>query len=150
MAKNNRGGQKGRSGPPGNLNAARSILPVIRRLQKGKPLPENLARVAAISDREAEQLIADKGGLENMTGGEQAMLQVWKTARQTTLLILHELVERGAVVEKDGCWDLAPGVQRLAGFLGQERAALLALGLDSRGKNITDIVAEIAKAENQL
>ncbi len=85
-----------------------------------------------------------------MTGGEQAMLQVWKTARQTTLLILHELVERGAVVEKDGCWDLAPGVQRLAGFLGQERAALLALGLNSRGKNITDIVAEMAKAEDQL
>ncbi len=71
MAKNNRGGQKGRSGPPGNLNAARSILPTIRRLQRGKPLPESLALIAAISDREAEQLIADKGGLENMTGGEQ-------------------------------------------------------------------------------
>jgi hypothetical protein len=66
------------------------------------------------------------------------------------LLILHKLVERGAIVEKDGYWDLAPGVQWLAGFLGQERAAFLALGLDSRGKNITDIVAEMARAEDQL
>ncbi len=69
-----------------------------------------------------------------MTGNEQALLQVWKTARQTTLLFPHELIERGAVVEKNGHWDLASGVQRLAGFLGQEHAALLALGLDSRGK----------------
>ena len=56
-------------------NAARSILPTIRRLKTGKPLPENLARIAAISDQEAEQLIADKDGLENMTGAEQAMLK---------------------------------------------------------------------------
>lgn len=124
----------------GNLNAAKSVLPVIRRLQQGKPLPPNLARIAAISDLEAEPLIADKGGLENMTGGEQAMLRIWKTAREITLLIFHEMIERGAIMVNDGNWDLQPGAQRLAKFLSEERAALRELGLERRAKNVTDPV----------
>ncbi len=96
------GGRKGRSGPVGNLNGARSILLALRRLRQGKPLPPALARGAALSDQEAEMLIADKGGVENMTGGERIMLEVWRTARQATLLILNELIERGAVVVTDG------------------------------------------------
>ena len=110
------GGRKGKG--VGNLNAARSVLPALKRLRQGKPLPASLARVAALADREAELLISDKGGRDAMTGGEQLMLGIWRTARTAVLLILNELVERGAVAVDNGTWDLQPGVARLAKFLG--------------------------------
>lgn len=128
-------GKKGRSGPPGHLHSAKSVIPALRRLRQGKPLPPELARVAALADQEAELLIADKGGLTNMTGGERLMLNVWRSARQAVLLILNEMVSRGAVSAEDGKWDLQPGAQRLAKFLSEERASLLALGLQRRAKD---------------
>ena len=140
------GGKKGRSGPPGNLNPAKSILPALRRLRQGKPLPPGLGRVAAIAEQEESLLLGDKGGADNMTGGERLMLNVWKTARQATLLILHELAERGAVLAKDGEWDLQPGAQRLVKFLAEERAALIALKFDEkRARDITPTLADIRR-----
>jgi hypothetical protein len=131
--KHQMGGKKGRSGPPGHLHTAKSVLPALARLRRGKPLPPELARVAAIADQEAGLLASDKGGLENLTGGERLMLNVWRTARQATLLILHELVERGATVDsKDGQWDLQPGTTRLTKFLAEEQTALIALKFDQR------------------
>ncbi len=124
----------------GNLNACKSVLPVIRRLQQGKPLPPELARVIALADKEADLLISDKGGLDNMSGGEQLLVNVWRVARQCTLLILHELIERGAVtVSEDGReWDLQPGLKTLQKFLSEQRSTLMSLGLARRAKNITD------------
>lgn len=125
-------GKKGRSGPPGNLHNAKSILPALRRLQKGKPLPAPLQRVTAIADREAELIVSDKGGQENLTGGEQLMVNVWKTARRAVLLILYEMAQRGIITSDDGQWDLQPGAQRLVKFLAEERMALTALRFDQR------------------
>lgn len=141
-------GVKGRSGPPGNLNSIRSVLPALRRLRNGKPLPPELARIAALADQEAELLIADKGGLPNMTGGERLLLNVWRSARQAVLLILNEMVARGAVSVEDGKWDLQPGAQRLAKFLSEERASLLALGLQRRAKAAVTLEALLAEAAN--
>jgi hypothetical protein len=144
-----KGGQPGRSGPPGNLNASKSILPALRRLQKGKPLPAPLQRVTAIADREAALIVSDKGGPENMTGGERLMLNVWRTARQATLLILYEMAQRGIIVTKDGEWDLQPGAQRLVKFLAEERSALVAMKFDQRrAKDVTqDLDALLADDE---
>lgn len=128
-------GKKGRSGPPGHLHNAKSAIPAIRRLRQGKPLPPALARIVALADQEAELLVSDKGGLDNMSGGEKVMLNVWRSARQAVLLILSELVDRGAVLAKNGEWDLQPGLQRLTKFLTEERQALLALGLQRRTKD---------------
>lgn len=141
-------GIKGRSGPPGNLNSVRSVLPALRRLRNGKPLPPELARVAALADQEAELLIADKGGLSNMTGGERLMLNVWRSARQAVLLILTEMVDRGAVSAADGKWDLQPGTQRLAKFLSEERSALLALGLARKTKDAGSLEELLHDAAN--
>ncbi len=137
-------GKPGRSGPPGNLNNATSVLPALRRLRQGKPLPAPLQRVTAIADKEAEMLVADKGGQANLTGGEILMVNVWRTARQATLLILCEMASRGVIIQRDGTWDLQPGAQRLARFLQEERATLLALGLERRTRDV-DTLAEIRK-----
>jgi hypothetical protein len=145
------GGVKGRSGPPGNMNAVRSVVPALRRLRQGKPLPPELARVTALADQEAELLVSDKGGLDNMSGGERLLLNVWRTARQATLLILSEMAARGAIAAEGDKWDLQPGAQRLAKFLSEERAALLGLGLQRTAKNTDDIVAQARRlaAEQQ-
>ncbi len=104
-------GKKGKSGPPrGNLNAAKNVLSALVRLQKGKSLPPELNRVTVMANQEANELISDKGGWENMGGAERLMLSNWKSARKAELLIWNELLERGAVlVKEDGSWDLQPG-----------------------------------------
>ncbi len=90
-----------------------------------------------MANQEANELISDKGGWENMGGAERLMLSNWKSARKAELLIWNELLERGAVlVKEDGSWDLQPGAQRLAPFLSAQRAALLALGLERRAKPV--------------
>jgi len=76
------------------------------------------------------------------------MLNVWRSARQAVLLILNEMVERGAVSVEDGKWDLQPGAQRLAKFLSEERAALLALGLQRRAKDAGSLEALLDDAAN--
>ncbi len=130
--KRNPGGQLG------NLNAAKNIWSALRRVQQGKPLPPELARVVALAEREAEMLISDKGGRENMSGAEQLMIGIWRSGRQCELLIWFELLERGAIqANEDGSWDLQPGAQRLAQFLGQQRAALQVLGLERRARDVT-------------
>ena len=131
-------GKKGKSGPPrGNLNAAKNVLSALVRLQQGKSLPPALNRITVMADQEAEELISDKGGWENMSGGERLMMANWTSARKAELLIWNELLERGAVlVGEASAWDLQPGVQRLAPFLSAQRAALLALGLERREKPV--------------
>jgi len=120
-------------GTPGNLNAAKNCLPALRRLRRGGTLPSKLQRVVEIAEREAGDIEADKGGVERMTAVERSLLQNWRISRSCLLLVLDELLERGAVmVKSDGSWDLQPGMQRLTGLLGEERRALLALGLDRR------------------
>ncbi len=135
-------GKKGRSGPPpGNLNAAKSVLPALTRLRQGKPLPPGMGRVLALANRETEELVTDKGGWGNMSGAERLMLSNWKSARKAELLIWRELLERGAeLVKEDGSWDLQPGAQR---------AALLALGL-TRTERPVDLREYFAtRAEDQ-
>ena len=72
------------------------------------------------------------------------MLDVWRIARTATLVILGEMIERGAVVQTHSGWDLAPGAQRLARFLTEERQTLLALGLNRRAKEV-DLAAYLAE-----
>lgn len=128
-------GKKGRSGPVGNLNAAKSVRPALRRLKKGKPLPPELAVVEKGVEKEAQALIRDKGGESNMTAAELSLVQNWKTARVAICLILNELVQRGIVVQRKDGWDIAPALKSLGPFLAAEKNALLALGLERREKN---------------
>ncbi len=82
--------------PQGNLNSAKSVLPALRRLRRGKPLPPELTRIAALADREAEELISDRGGWEGMSGAEQLMVANWKAARQAELIILAGADRQGS------------------------------------------------------
>lgn len=98
----------------------------------GKALPAKYNRIVEVAEQETVELVSDKGGVENMSGGEKLMLANWKAARQAEMLIWYEMLQRGAVVERDGVWDLQPGMAKLGTFLTAQRQALQALGLERR------------------
>ena len=127
-------------GQPGNLNRAKNVLSALKRVQQGKPLPANLTRIMALAEQEASELVSDRGGWEFMSGAEQLMIGVWKSARQSELLIWAEVIERTAIqVDEGGTWDLQPGLQRLAPFLAAQHRALVALGLERRQRPVSDL-----------
>jgi len=129
-------------GQPGNLNRAKTAVPALKRLETGKPLPAYLERVTALSEREAAELVSDKGGEANMSGAELLLVATWKSARMCELLIWHFLLKTNSPVQlsKDkSSWDLQPGMQRLSVFLAEQRRCLMALGLERRSKNVMDL-----------
>jgi hypothetical protein len=134
-------GKKRRTGPPkGNLNAARSVVPALKRLAQGKVLPPELERICLLADFEAAELVSDRGGLDNMSGAEKLMINSWTSARRAELLIWHELLSRDAIhVNQHGGWDLAPGLTRLSGFLWSQQRALTALGLERKAKPVPNL-----------
>ena len=139
-AKAARGETRKAGGQPGNLNRAKNVVSALKRVQQGKPLPANLTRITALAEQEASALVSDRGGWEYMSGAEQLMIGVWRSARQSELLIWHEVIERTAIqVDESGAWDLQPGLQRLAPFLAAQHRALVALGLERRQRPVSDL-----------
>ncbi len=97
-----------------------------------------------MANEEADELTSDKGGWENMSVAERLMLSNWTSARKAELLIWNELIDRGSVhVKEDGSWDLQPGAQRLAVFLGVQHRCLTALGLERKQKDVVDLKSYI-------
>ncbi len=123
---------------PGNLSSATSVLPALERLKKGKPLPAYLNRVITMAEIERQELIQDKGGPEIVTESEKLLTGAWKGARAGELLIWNHILGGAEAIqtEKDGTWDLMPGVQRLIGFLSVQARILKTLGLERRARNV--------------
>ena len=136
--------KRGRGAPLGNLNRAKNIVPALKRVQQGKPLSAKLARITALADQEASELVSDRGGWEAMTGAEKLMIGVWKSARQCELLIWAEVISRTAIQVGEGDWDLQPGLQRLAPLLAAQHRALVALGLERRAKPVQELQEYLA------
>ena len=126
--------KKRRGAPVGNLNASRSVVPALKRIAQGKPLPPKLARIAALAEIEASEYADDLGGIENLSAGEKLTIGQWKSARQAELLIWGEALEKGGIQvdQKTGAWDLQGGLQRLGVFLLAQHRALTTY--DQRGE----------------
>lgn len=138
-----RGGRKGRSGPPGNLNAARNGYHVWRRR---RALPAHLSHIRAFVEAEEEAIIRDKGGLDAVTASELALIRDAGTALGLVLLALEEARTKGAVkVNQDGSWDLQAGLLRVKGLLDTRRGNLLALGLERRSKDVIPISEQVKR-----
>ena len=94
-------------------------------------------------------LLRCKGGAEAATEIETALIENAGRAFGACLLILEEAAVRGLVRQIDATWDLAPGLSRLVGFLGGERQALVALGLERRERDALDLALAIRNAQEQ-
>jgi hypothetical protein len=126
-------GKRGRSGPPGNLNAVREPWRIFWR-----------RRALGASDRWLLPLLEDyadglkqhRGGENNLTAVEQHLIEIAQTARGCALLILRDAAQYGRtrIVSEAGSqsWGLAPGYGELPRFLNLERQALTTLGLEKR------------------
>jgi hypothetical protein len=136
-------GVKGRSGPPGNLNSARHGLGAwLRR----RALPLHKQHVGKLVEDYTAGLLRCKGGAEAATEIETALIANAGRAFGACLLILEEAAARGLVRQVDGTsWDLAPGLSRLVGFLGAERQALQALGVERRERDLTPSLEDIRR-----
>jgi len=141
--KQNAGGLKGKSGPPGNMHASRHGL---QSWLKRRALPLNKQHVANFVTAYENGLMACKGGPENVSEVETALIRNAGRAFGAQMLVLEEAAARGFVRPVDGSWDLSPGFARLIGFLNAERSALATLGLSRRSKDVTpslqDLLAE--------
>ncbi len=146
--KANAGGLAGKSGPPGNMHGARhGLTSWLRR----RALPLNKQHVATFVTAYEQGLMTCKGGPENVTEVETALIHNAGRAFGAQMLVLEEAATRGFVCPKDGTWDLSPGFARLVGFLSAERQSLQALGLTRRSKDVTpslDSLLSEAAADN--
>jgi hypothetical protein len=142
-------GKRGRSGPPGNMNASRHAIDTwLRR----RALPLRKQHVATMVKQYEESLVTCKGGLGAVTEVEQALIRNAGHAFGAVLLVLEEAAARGFVVERDGTWDLSPGFARIVGILSTERQALVALGLTRRAKDVpslSDYLATRTQTESE-
>ncbi|MDC8450043.1 MAG: hypothetical protein LV473_17040 [Nitrospira sp.] len=135
------GGKAGRSGPVGNLHAAKYPW---RTFWRRRALKAEDRWILPVLETYASALELDK---PNLTAGEARMIEIAQTARGATMLILAEAARSGLVVKGEDGWDLAPGAKELSRFLGIERASLQTLGLGRRAKPVGGSLAELLEAK---
>jgi hypothetical protein len=124
-----KGGKKGRSGPPGNLNARSHAWGAFWRRRALKATDR---WILPVIENYASGLASDKPLL---TQAEARMIEIAQIARGASMLVLAECARSGFTRKVDGgTWDLSPGAKELAKFLSVERGALLGLGLERRAK----------------
>ena len=128
MGKAGQGGQKGRSGPPGNLNASRHSW---RSFWRRRALKASDKWILPVLEGYAVALANEKPGLSE---AERRVIEIGQIARGASMLILAECANSGFIHKANGTWDLSPGAKELARFLSIERASLQTLGLERRAK----------------
>jgi hypothetical protein len=135
------GGQPGRSGPPGNLNATRHPW---RSFWRRRALRAEDKWILPVLESYRVGLASDK---PNLTEAEARVIEIGQISRGATMLILAECARSGFIAKEDGSWDLAPGAKELAKFLSIERSALNTLGMARRAKPIGGTLAELLAAK---
>jgi len=128
-------------GQPGNMNGNKSVLPALRRVMGGRALPSELKRVVLLAQGEADELIEDRGGADQVTAAERVLVGNWQSARLCELLIMDELFKRGSgIIDGEGKqWDLSLGMQRLAGFLSVQSRILKVLGISRKARPVRQL-----------
>jgi hypothetical protein len=139
-----KGGQPGRSGPPGNLNASRHPW---RSFWKRRALRASDRWILPTLEQYSAGLSSDK---PNLSEAEARVIEIAQTARGATMLILAEAARSGFIVNGEHGWDLAPGAKELAKFLSVERNCLRTLGLERRAKPLPALADYLDSKKDSL
>lgn len=124
------GGQKGRSGPMGNLNASRHPWRAFWKRRALKPADRWIAVEAM---RYLEGLLRDR---PDPTEAERRAIELASEAKACRMLIWAALRTQGFTEpHKDGL-RLVPAADALPKFIGAELGALKLLGLERRAKQV--------------
>ena len=137
--------KKTRGGQKGNLNAAKHPWTTFWRR---RALKAEDRWILPILEEYNDGLRLDRPG---MTAAEQRMAELAQLARACTLLILGEVTRSGFTTTHNGKdWDLTRGAQELPRFMNAERSALLAIGLERKGReplSLNDYMASRGSGE---
>jgi hypothetical protein len=143
-----RGGKKGRSGPPGNVNNCKHPW---RILWSRGALRTQDRWVLTLMAKYLYSLCEDKGGRDVMSFAETRMAELAQTAYGCQLLIIREMSEEGvaSIVERkaDMSTQLKAPFRELPRFMSIESQSLMSLGLQRRArpeKDLNEILASIA------
>ncbi len=145
VRKKSRGGQPGRSGPPGNLNNCKRPWEVFWRRRALRAEDRWILKVLGTY---VVGLVADKPDPSN---AKVRLMEIAQIARGATMLILNETARGGFIIPaKNGVgWDLHPGAKDLPRFLQVERQALKDLGVERETRDVTptldSLLAEAAE-----
>ena len=128
-------GKRGRSGPPGNLNAASRPW---RSFWRRRALGPADKWVAPMLDHYRAGLQSDK---PDMSETAWRLAEIAMTARGCTMLILSQVREAGFIRTGEDGWDLHPGAKELPRFMAIERGALQTLGLERQARYVDPLEA---------
>lgn len=122
----------------GNLNAVKFPH---RSYLKRRVVPKRYHGVLRLGE---ECLAKIQSDLPDMTGKEQMVAEGVKILWTCALLGLAEAKERGFTTTKpDGSWDFQPGMMAAGGFIDKAIKGMVALGLQRRAKEVTDLAVAI-------
>ena len=126
-------GQKGKSGPPGNLNGSRHPWRSFWKRRALRPADRWIAVEAA---RYRDGLLRDR---PDPTEAESRAIELASEAKACRLLIWRSIQETGFTEQRDGGLRLVPAAEALPKFIGAELGALKLLGLERRARVIDPI-----------
>lgn len=129
------GGVRGRSGPPGNMNASRhhwqSFFARLALREQDTWIRTEVRKYAA-------GLMSDKA---DPTEGERHAIELVAEAKAARLLIWSAIAESGFTRRSREGLALAPAAEALPKFIGVELGALKLLGLQRRAKTVLTLEA---------
>jgi hypothetical protein len=115
-----------------------------------RALQDQYRYILPITEKYSADLIADKGGDDNVSAAEKRMIEIAQT-RACRMLILAEGHKRGLIRNiDDNDWDLTQGFKELNRYLKTERQALRDLGLERRQKvkTLAELLSEEAAEDD--
>lgn len=135
-------GQKGRSGPPRNMNASKYGWRALWR--RAMVRPED-AWVRRPMNEYVAGLLGDKPGA---SAAEASAIEIAATSKGCALLILNALKEHGVTQVVNGMLELSPAAKELKGFLSIELQALRTIGMERRARPVNTL-AELLSQEKR-
>jgi len=139
-------------GPPGNMHAARSALPALRRLKRGIPLPPELDFVLKAAEKETRPLFDHCGGHANCSETQRLTIANFGELEQLKFIIWQQSYKDGAIFRDPatGQWDLNEGLKRLVPIISAQNKILQTLGMKREAVKVTELQSFFESTEEEI
>ena len=138
-------------GPPGNMHASRSAVPVLRRLKRGIELPAEFDFVLKVAEKETLPLFDHCGGDANCSETQRLTIRNFQSLKQLEFVIWQEAYKSGAIQldSVTGQWDLSEGLKRVTPIISAQNKILQTLGMKRKAIKVTELQSFFESAEEQ-
>lgn len=138
-------------GPPGNMHAARSAVPVLRRLKRGIELTAEFNFALKAAEKETLPLFDHCGGHANCSETQKLLIANFQSLKQMEFVIWQQAYKRGAVKfdAESGDWDLSEGLKRVVPIISAQNKILQTLGMKRKAVKVTELQSFFESAEEE-